>query len=60
MKDELPLVRGGWKDRNGIYYEDGIYTDRPCSVNIVIKKTSKMDVNSMIFQENISNIMKKG
>ena len=59
-KDELPLVRGGWRDRNGVFYEDGIYTDRPCTVNIVVKKTTKMDVNTMIFQENVTNIMKKG
>jgi hypothetical protein len=60
QKDELPTIRGGWKDRNGIFYEDGIYTDRPCTVNIVIKRTSKHDVNSMIFQESVTNIMNKG
>jgi hypothetical protein len=57
--DELPIIRGGWKDRNGIYYADGIYTDKPCSVNIAIKGTSKVDVNSLIFQNSIDKIMKQ-
>jgi hypothetical protein len=56
-KNELPVIRGGWKDRNGIYYNDGIYSDKPCSVNITIKKVTKQDVNSMIFQQNITKIM---
>jgi hypothetical protein len=56
-KNELPVVRGGWKDRNGIYYEDGIYTDRPCSVNIVVKKVTKMDANTAIFKESVTKIM---
>lgn len=58
-RNELPLIRGGWKDRRGVYYADGVYTDKAGSVNIVIKRTTKMDVNSMIFQDNMKNIMKK-
>lgn len=36
--NELPLIRGGWTDRNGIYYEDGfdITSDKNQSVNFVI------------------------
>lgn len=56
--NELPLIRGGWKDRNGIYYNDGIYTDKPCSVNIVIKGTSKVNVNTLIFQQNMEQLTK--
>lgn len=58
-KNELPIIRGGWTDRNGIRYADGIYSDRPCSVNITVKKTTKTDVNSLIFRENVSKIMKQ-
>lgn len=58
-KNDLPIIRGGWKDRNGVSYADGIYSDKPCSVNIVVKKVSKLDVNTMIFQENVSKIMKQ-
>jgi hypothetical protein len=57
-QNEFPIIRGGWKDRNGVYYADGIYTDKPCSVNIIVKRVTKMDVITIIFQENMSKIMK--
>ena len=36
--NELPLIRGGWTDRNGLTYEDSfdILASKPQSVNIVI------------------------
>ncbi len=41
-KDELVVMRGGFADRNGLYYNDGIDANKPCSVNIrVISATSK-------------------
>jgi hypothetical protein len=40
-KDELPLIRGGWTDHNGVYYQDGIQADKPSSLNIEFKKTTK-------------------
>ncbi len=55
-RDELPLVRGGWTDRNGIYYEDGIFDDKPGSVNINVKKVSKKDLNSRLFDETMTKI----
>ena len=55
--NELPVIRGGWTDRNGITYADGIYTDQPSSVNIHIKGVLQNDVNSQIFQNNIANII---
>jgi len=33
-KEDLPLIRGGWTDSNGIYYMDGISSSVPCSLNI--------------------------
>jgi len=57
-KNELPVIRGGWTDRNGISYSDGIFDDKPGSVNIVIKKTSKLDTNALLFQDSVSKIMK--
>ena len=56
-KNELPIIRGGWKDRHGIYYENGIYSDRPCSVNISIKAVSPMNVNTRLLQNSMNNIM---
>lgn len=41
-KDELVVMRGGFSDRNGLFYNDGIDNTKPCSVNIrVISSTSK-------------------
>ena len=37
-KGELPLVRGGWYDRYGNYYNDTVDFAVPCSVNIEIKE----------------------
>lgn len=37
-KGELPLIRGGWYDRYGNYYNDTIDSAVPCSVNIEIKE----------------------
>jgi hypothetical protein len=56
---ELSLIRGGWKDRNGVYYEDGIVSGKPCSVNITIKGTSNNSVNARIFQDSMSKIVNK-
>jgi len=58
-KNEIPVVRGGWSDRNGIFYDDGIFDDRSGSVNINIKKVSKKTTNTMIFQENVSKIVNR-
>jgi hypothetical protein len=33
---ELILMRGGWADRNGIYYEEGIVSGKPSALNISI------------------------
>lgn len=35
--NEMPVIRGGWYDRFGNYYEDGINYNQFCSVNIVVK-----------------------
>jgi hypothetical protein len=43
-KDDLPLIRGGWSDSNDIYYEDGILENKPCSLNIEFKKTTKRTI----------------
>jgi hypothetical protein len=41
-KNELVLMRGGFMDRNGVYFNDGVDATKPSSVNIrVISSTSK-------------------
>lgn len=36
---ELPLVRGGFTDRNGVEYKDGIDTDNLSAINIIVKES---------------------
>jgi hypothetical protein len=35
--EEIPIIRGGWKDRNGIYYSSEIDGNQMKSVNIIKK-----------------------
>jgi hypothetical protein len=35
--NEIPIIRGGWFDRNGIYYSDDIDGNGLKSVNIIKK-----------------------
>ena len=37
--NEIPVIRGGWFDRNGIYYSDDIDVSGLKSVNIIKKGT---------------------
>lgn len=39
--NEFPVFRGGWYDRFGNFYEDGISTSQYSSVNIIIKEVIK-------------------
>jgi len=36
--NEQPIIRGGWYDRFGNYYEDGISYNQYSSVNLVVKE----------------------
>lgn len=33
---DLPIIRGGWIDRNGLEYESGIEPEKPGAVNIIV------------------------
>lgn len=35
--DEVPIIRGGWRDRMGTYYSDSVDTNQLKSVNIIKK-----------------------
>jgi hypothetical protein len=37
-KNEIVVLRGGWKDRGGIFYENSINHNKPSIVNIIVKK----------------------
>jgi hypothetical protein len=35
--EEIPIIRGGWRDRNGVYYSPDIEGNQMKSVNIINK-----------------------
>lgn len=37
--NEIPIIRGGWSDRNGVYYSDGIDSTGLKTVNFIKKGT---------------------
>lgn len=55
-RGELPLIRGGWEDRNGILYEDSTNNAKPSTVNISVKQIIKKSYNSDRHRINIENI----
>lgn len=54
-KGELPVIRGGWYDRYGSYFNDTVDFSTPCSVNIEIKET----ISSSIYNKYASDKIKK-
>ncbi len=63
-RNELVIMRGGFKDRYGTYYEEGISQTAPCSLNITISKIiprtfsteSAKNQKSVIINSNSSTI----
>ena len=55
-RGELPIIRGGWEDRNGVYYQDSTNIEIPSSINISIKKSVPRTYNSEKHRINVENI----
>jgi len=55
-RNELALIRGGWKDRNGIFIYDGINSEKPSCVNVLIEKITPKTYNSTKQQANMKNL----
>lgn len=45
-KQEYPILRGGWQDRNGVFYQDNAELNITSSVNIDISRITPKTVNS--------------
>lgn len=45
-KQEYPILRGGWGDRNGVFYQDNAELNITSSVNIDISRITPKTVNS--------------
>lgn len=59
-KRELPVFRGGWTDRNGNEYKDGITTeDGLSSVNLFIDSIVKADINTSFRKEKLDELKNK-
>jgi hypothetical protein len=54
--NEMPVFRGGWYDRFGNYYEDGISQTQYSSVNIVIKEVVRDTIAVQQMNQNKKSI----
>jgi hypothetical protein len=50
--NELPLVRGGWYDRFGNFYEDGLNSGEFSSMNIIVKDVIKESLSVKMMNKN--------
>lgn len=57
-RNELPLIRGGWYDRYGIFIADGVDHQRTSSVNIAIEKITPATYNTNKHQSNMKKLKK--
>jgi len=50
--NELPLVRGGWYDRFGNFYEDGLNSGEFSSMNIIVKEVIRESLSVKMMNKN--------
>jgi len=55
-KNEIPLIRGGWMDRNGNYYSDILDKNKLSSVNVGVVRESEKTAYATMNSDNITNI----
>jgi hypothetical protein len=53
VRGDYALIRGGWKDRNGLVYLDTIDTGKPGSINIAFGKDTPKSLNMNLHRQNI-------
>lgn len=58
-QNELPVIRGGWTDRNNVTYEDGVDDSVISSVNIMIKGRVGNDMNAKLRNQAKESIRSK-
>ena len=57
-KDELIIIRGGWKDRNGVFIYDGVDPEKPSSINIDFTKVTPLSYNAIVHNEHLKKLKK--
>ncbi len=55
-KQEYPILRGGWSDRNGVFYQDSADLNVTSSVNIDVARISRKTVNSELHSINVKSL----
>lgn len=53
---ELPIIRGGWIDRNGTTYESGIEAEKPGAVNIIVTDIVHRSYNTDVNDNTRNNL----
>lgn len=57
-ENEFPIIRGGWSDRNSVYFEDTASDAEFSSLNVIIKDVIVEDINSQIARQRKSDVKK--
>ena len=57
-ENEFPIIRGGWSDRNSVYFEDTASDAEFSSLNVIIKDVIIEDINSQITRQRKANVKK--
>ena len=58
-RGELAIVRGGWANRYGQYFNPGIESGKPCTLNITFsKKDTSRSINMELHRVEVNNIKK--
>lgn len=55
-KQEYPILRGGWSDRNSVFYQDGADLNVTSSINIDISRITPRTVNSELHTVGLKNL----
>lgn len=55
-KQEYPILRGGWSDRNGVFYQDSADLNVTSSVNIDVARISRKTVNSELHSISVKSL----
>ena len=55
-RGELALIRGGWNDRNGVFFENSTSQSKPSTVNITFGKDTPKSLNIELHRINVDNI----
>jgi hypothetical protein len=55
-KQEYPILRGGWSDRNSVFYQDNSDLNVTSSVNIDVARITRKTVNSELHSVNVKSL----